>query len=70
MRDIKVTGTKTRSRYIRLTSSPFITVGDLLEFADTLRAEGIGPHERVDDHHAEDTRHLAGLSVRVIENLT
>jgi hypothetical protein len=57
----------TRTRQVNLTTSPFVTVGALLDFADRLRDEEIPNGVRIDCRHAEDTRHLVGLSIRVSE---
>jgi hypothetical protein len=57
----------TRSRYVRLTASPFVRVADILAFADKLREEDFPRDARVDDHHGQETAHLVGLSVRVTE---
>jgi hypothetical protein len=64
---VEATDQTTRIRYIRLTASPFVTVGDLLGFADRLRAEAIPLRERIAEHRSNETQHLIGLSVRITE---
>lgn len=64
---VETTDTTSRNRYVRLTASPFVKVADVLAFAERLREEEIPHDAQVVDHHAEDTRHLVGLSARVLE---
>ena len=45
---IEVKDTSSRTRYVALTASPFVTVADIINFADKLRDQRIPPRERID----------------------
>lgn len=65
---VEFTDTTSRTRYVRVIASPFVTVDSILSFADKLRAAEIPLRTRIDCGYASDTRHLTSLSARVSED--